>query len=441
MKELIIPIIFQLVLIFLNAVFACAEIAVLSVGEAKLEALSEQGDRRARRLFRLTENPARFLATIQVAITLSGFLGSAFAAENFSDPLVSVLIGAGVPLSEGTLDSICVVLITLVLSYLTLVFGELVPKRIAMKKAEGVALGISGAVSFISAVFAPIVWFLTLSCNIALRIIGIDPDEAEDDVSEEEIRLMVDKIEEDVLDEEEKEMIHNLFEFDDLAVGEFATHRKEIDVLWADEGVDAWEETVNGTRHTIYPVCGQSVDDVVGIFDSRDYFRLADKSKESVMANAVKDAYFVPESVKADVLFKSMRKDGMRMAVVLDEYGGMVGIVTMNDLIGQLLGDFDEVGEEPAAPDILHLGDGVWQVRGTARLDDLAEEMNADLPTDEYDTFGGYVFAMHGSVPDDGEQPVFDCDGIEIRVEEIKDHKLERAIVRCRDGEDEEEDD
>lgn len=439
MKELIIPIILQVVLIFLNAVFACAEIAVLSVGEAKLEALSEQGDRRARRLFRLTENPARFLATIQVAITLSGFLGSAFAAENFSDPLVGALMAAGVPLSARTLDSICVVLITLVLSYLTLVFGELVPKRLAMKKAEGVALGISGAVSFISAVFAPIVWFLTVSCNIVLRLMGIDPDAAEDDVSEEDIRLMVDKIEEDILDDEEKEMIHNLFEFDDLAVGEFATHRKEIAVLWADEDVSAWEETVNSTRHTMYLVCGQSADDVVGVFDSRDYFRLADKSKESVMANAVKEAYFVPESVKADVLFKSMRKDGMRMAVVLDEYGGMVGIVTMNDLIGQLLGDFDEVGEEPAVPDILDLGDGVWQVRGTARLDELAEEMKADLPTDEYDTFGGYVFAMHGSVPDDGEQPVFDCDGIEIRVEEIKEHKLERAIVIRR--EDEEDDD
>jgi putative hemolysin len=340
MNYMFMQIILQIILILLNAVFACAEIAVISMNDNKLASMAASGDKRAIRLARLTSQPARFLATIQVAITLSGFLGSAFAADNFSDGIVDLLVNIGIPLSVSTLNSIAVILITLLLSYFTLVFGELVPKRIAMKKAESLALAMSSLITFISHLFAPIVWLLTNSTNGILRLLGIDPNTEENNVSEEEIRMMVDAgSEKGVIDPEEKEMIQNVFEFDDLPVSEFATHRTDISLLWLEESIEEWTKTIHETRHSLYPICDETVDHVIGVLNAKDYFRLEPKTKENILENAVKPAYFVPETICADVLFRQMKKSRNHFAVVLDEYGGMVGIVTMNDLLEQLVGD------------------------------------------------------------------------------------------------------
>ncbi|MEG0649514.1 MAG: hemolysin family protein [Oscillospiraceae bacterium] len=337
-------ILLQVFLIALNAVFACAEIAVISMNDNRLAKLAAEGDKRAIRLARLTSQPARFLATIQVAITLSGFLGSAFAAENFSDGLVSWLISLGVAVPAATLDAIAVVVITLVLSYFTLIFGELVPKRVAMHKAEALALGMSALITGIAKLFAPIVWFLTISTNAILRLMGIDPSAEDDEVSEEEIRMMVDVGSENgAIDYEEKQFIQNVFEFDDLTVGDIATHRTELSLLWLEENMEDWKATIHNSRHTLYPVCNESADDIVGILNAKDYFRLDDKSRDNVMQHAVKPAYFVPKSVKADVLFRNMKHSHNSLAVVLDEYGGVIGIVTLNDLVEQLVGDLGDV--------------------------------------------------------------------------------------------------
>ena len=232
-------ILLQLILIALNAVFACAEIAVLSINEMKLERMAQQGDKRAGRLFALTREPARFLATIQVAITLSGFLGSAFAADNFSEPLVDWVLSLGVALPRATLDTIAVVLITLILSYFTLVFGELVPKRVAMKRPEDIGLRISALVYAISRIFKPLVWMLSVSTNAMLRLLGIDPDEADEAVSEEEIRMMVDAgSEKGAIDQQEREFIENVFEFDDLTAKDIATHRVEAVILYLEESME-----------------------------------------------------------------------------------------------------------------------------------------------------------------------------------------------------------
>ena len=240
--------------------------------------MADQGDKRAKRLFRLTREPAKFLATIQVAITLSGFLGSAFAADNFSDPLVDWVINLGITVPGATLDTIAVVLNTLILSYFTLVFGELVPKRVAMKKAE--ALGL-----------------------------GIDPNEEGEQVSEEEIRMMVDAgSEKGAIDEQEKEFIQNVFEFDDLTAREIAVHRTDVTMLWVEDSMEEWNKTIHNSRHTLYPVCGDSADNIIGILNAKDFFRLDDKGRESVMQNAVKTPFFVPETIKADVLFRKMKK-------------------------------------------------------------------------------------------------------------------------------------
>lgn len=289
----------QAVLILLNAVFACAEIAVISMNDMKLEQLAAQGDRRAIRLSRLVSQPARFLATIQVAITLSGFLGSAFAADNFAARLTEWLLSLGIPVPASTLNTVSVVIITLILSYVTLIFGELVPKRLAMKRAESLALGIANLVSLISKLFAPIVWALTASTNLVLRLCGVDPDAEDEEVSEEEIRLLVEKGgSKGVIAPQETTFIQNVFEFNDLTVEEFATHRTDVCHLCLDEPQEAWETTIHDSRHSRYPVCESTVDQVVGILDAKRYFRLSDKSRESVMQHAVTPPWFIPETVR-----------------------------------------------------------------------------------------------------------------------------------------------
>ena len=423
----------QLILIALNAVFACAEIAVLGVSDTKLNKLASEGNKKAKRLARLTKQPARFLSTIQVAITLSGFLGSAFAADNFAEPLAKWVVTLGAPAAyEATYEKIALILVTLILSYVTLIFGELVPKRVAQRKAEKIALALSPTVSFISKLFAPIVWLLTASTNGVLRLLGIDPNQNEEEASEEDILMMVDAgSQSGTIDDDEKEFIQNIFAFDDLTAGELATHRTEVAMLWMDEDMEEWDKTIHENRHTMYPVCHETVDDIVGVLNAKDYFRLASRDRETVMAEAVKPAYFIPEGVKADVLFRNMKKTRNSFAIVLDEYGGMRGIVTTNDLVERLVGSIadDEEHEQEQEPEILALEDGTWKIRGTAVIGDVEETLGIELSDDDFDTFGGLVFAALGQIPEDGTTCEVTTDNLEIQVLNVTDHQMDTAIV------------
>lgn len=424
----------QVVLIALNAVFASAEIAIISMNDNKLAKMAQEGNKKAIKLAKLTSKPARFLATIQVAITLSGFLGSAFAADNFSDKLVVLIMKTGVNIPEKTLDSVVVILITLILSYFTLVFGELVPKRVAMRKAESLALGMASMITFISKVFAPLVSLLTVSTNLVLRLMRIDPDAADDDVSEEDIRMMVDAgSEKGAIDSTEKEFIQNVFEFDDLAVEEIAVHRTEVSLLWMEESVEEWNKTINGSRHTMYPVCDETVDNIVGILNAKDYFRLADKSKKNILKNAVTPAYFVPESIKADVLFKNMKDSRNTFAVVLDEHGGTTGIITMSDLLEQLVGDFDADRPVKAEPSIQRLDSKTWKILGTAELDDIERELGVSFGDNENNTFSGLIFDTLGAVADDGSSFELNAYNLIIKVTGVTDHQVDSAVV-CLDN-------
>lgn len=433
-SSLIFLLLLQAVLIFLNAVFASAEIAVLSINETKLERMAQEGNNRAKRLFRLTREPARFLATIQVAITLSGFLGSAFAADNFSEPLVDWILSLGVNIPRATLDAAAVIVITLVLSYFTLIFGELVPKRIAMKKPEQLAMGISGLVSGISIVFKPVVSFLSISTNLVLRLCGIDPNEEEEKVSEEEIRMMVDAgSEKGTIDHQEKEFIQNVFEFNDIMVESIATHRTDVTILWMEEDMDSWAETIHNSRHTRYPVCDGSPDNVVGVLNAKDYFRLEDKSRENVLQNAVYPAYFVLETTKADVLFKNMKANKKSMAIIIDEYGGMTGIVTLYDLIEELVGDLEDEPLEYKNDDpyIEKVDENTWQVKGNVELEDIEEALNVDIASAEFDTFTGLVFEELGRIPEDGEQDInLKIQDIQVHISSVKDHQIEKAEIK-----------
>ena len=419
----------QVVLIALNAIFACAEIAVISMNDNKLAKMAAEGDKRAVRLARLTNQPARFLATIQVAITLSGFLGSAFAAENFSGRLVDWLLGLGVPLAPDALETIAVVFITIVLSYFTLVFGELVPKQVAMRKAESLALGMSGLVSGISKLCAPLVWLLTVSTNGVLRLMGIDPNAQVEEVSEEEIRMMVDAgNEKGTIDNEEREFIQNVFEFDNLPVVEIITHRTDITLLYLEDSLEVWDQTIRDTRFTYYPVCDETPDQIVGVLNTKIYFRMKDKTKESVMEQAVTDAYVVPESLKADVLFRNMKKEHEQFAVVLDEYGGFSGIVTIKDLIEELVGDLeDDVLPEETVEKIIFLEENVWQAEGGALLEELSQVLEMPLESEEYDTLNGLVFHHLGTSPE--VDSVVELKGLQIVVTKMHNYQVETAVL------------
>ena len=420
----------QLVLIALNAVFACAEIAVISMNDNKLAKMAAEGDKRAMRLARLTSQPARFLATIQVAITLSGFLGSAFAADNFAGMLVTGLQKLNLPLSEDALHSASVVLITIALSYITLVFGELVPKQVAMRNAEKLALGMSGLISGISSLCAPLVWLLTASTNGVLRLLGIDPNAQPEEVSEEEIRMMVDAGNESgTIDNEEREFIQNVFEFDKLSAEEIVTHRTEVTFLYLEDDLDTWDKTITESRFTYYPICDGTPDRVAGVLNSKIYFRMKDRTKKSVLKQAVTEACVVPESLKADVLFRNMKKEHQQIAIVLDEYGGMSGIVTIKDLIEELVGDLeDDVPEVAEAESITLLEENLWQVDGSVLLEELSEVLGMKLESEEYDTLNGLVFHHLETSPEVDSQVILN--GLHISVTKIRSYQVDTALVR-----------
>ena len=418
----------QLVFIALNAIFACAEIAVISINDVKLAKLAASGDKRAIRIARLTSQPARFLATIQISITLAGFLGSAFAADNFAGKLVELLLKTGTTIPAHTLNAISVVLITLILSYFTLVLGELVPKRLAMKKAERIAFALSGIISAISTVFKPLVWLLTASTNGILRLLGINPNEEDSSVTEEEIRMMIDAgSEKGAIEADEKELLQNVFEFNDVSAADMLTHRTMVDMLWLEESDEAWAKLVSSTNHSYYPICADTADDVVGILRARDYLRLSERTRDNVMANAVSEPLFVPESVKADDLFREMRRSRDHFAVVLDEYGGMSGIVTMNDIVEQLVGDID--GQQDDEEAIVPIDGGRYSVGGCAPLEDIAEKLGLDLPTDEFDTIGGLIFSACDTIPPDGSRFSVKVCGISADVDRIMDHRIVHAVI------------
>ncbi|MDR3324727.1 MAG: hemolysin family protein [Spirochaetaceae bacterium] len=338
-------ILFQLSLICVNAFFSAAEIALISFNATKAEKKAEGGNKKAIRLLKLKEKPEKFLATIQVGITLAGFMASAFAANGFSGRLVAFFTSFDTGISTGALTKIAVVVITLILSLFTIVLGELVPKRVAMKKADKLAYFASAIISFISRLFAPLIWLLSLCTNLILRIVRIDPQSDENEITEEEIRLMVDAgSAQGAIEEREKEIINNVFEFDDKNAGDLMTHRLDTVILWLKEGDTDWEKKIVENRHSHYPVCGKTVDDIKGVLSTRDFLLLDKRDRTSVLATeppqAMHAAQFVPESLKADVLFKNMKQSGNHFALVLDEYGGFSGVITMNDVLAAIVGKF-----------------------------------------------------------------------------------------------------
>ncbi|WP_297238467.1 hemolysin family protein [uncultured Faecalicoccus sp.] len=423
----------QVILICVNAVFAGAEIAVVSMNGATLQARAEEGNKRAKVLLKLVENPSRFLATIQVAITLAGYLGSAYATDSFADPLVKLLNSLNIPISEGTLRSFCPLVITLIMSFFSIVFGELVPKRIAMQNKEKMSYALSGTLSFISKAFAPLVWLLTNSTNLVLRLCHIDPDE-EEEVTEEEIRMMVSQsMSQGQIEQDENAMIQNIFDFNDVSLDEICTHRKEVTGLDLDDDLDVWDAAINETTYDCYPIYKDSQDQIVGVLDAKKYLRMEKRTKENVLQQAILKPLFVLEGMKADHLLLKMKQTKSTFAIVLDEYGGFVGVVTLKDLLVLLVEDPQEEGQSNESEGIVRLDEHTWRIQGEAMLEDINQILGLSLSDEEYDTFNGYVLdALGGSLPDDNENFELDLDELIVKARMGTDHRIEEAVVQIK---------
>ncbi len=430
------PLLLQFVLIFFNAFFACGEIAILQLNENKLRKQAEEGDKKAGKLLALASSPNKFLSTIQIGITLAGFLGAAFAADNFASLLTDWLLSVGLNMSRNALNTLCVVIITIVLSYFTLILGELVPKRVAMQKPEAVANIVGPVILKLAAIFRPIVFFLSKSTNGVLRLIRINPNAQGDEVTEEEIRMMVDIGEETgAIDTSEREMIENIFEFNNISAEDVMTHRTDVTSIWVDEENREILSIILETGLSRFPVYDEDNDDIIGVLNTRDYLLNSAKEDKKTVRELMRPAYFVPESVQADVLFRDMQKSKVHMAVVVDEYGGMAGIVTMEDLLEEIVGNIYDEFDPPKETEIEQIGENLWRVSGTAELEALEEATDTEIPQkEEYDTLGGLIFSQFSSIPQDGSQPEVTIGQLKIAVETILDHRVESALVEKLDA-------
>ena len=366
------------ILILLNALFASTEIAFISLNDAKIEKQAKEGNKKAKQIRKMLKEPSRFLATIQIGITLAGFLSSAFAADAFADDLAPALQNL-LPLSLSAWRSISIILITIILSYFSLVFGELVPKRLAMRNAEKVAYRNVGLIRFISIIAAPFVKLLTVSTNGISKLFGVSETD-EDTVTEEEIRMMVDVGEEKgSIDEEEKELINNVFEFDDKLASEVMIHRKDIYAIDINSDIDNILKELDEYKYSRIPVYEDNIDNIVGMLFIKDLIANVKRNEKLKIANILREAYYVPENKPINELFKDMKRNKQQIGIVLDEYGGTAGLITMEDIIEEIVGNiFDEYDDEENEYE--QLDDNTFMISGSVSIHDLRKILNVEIP-------------------------------------------------------------
>ncbi len=418
----------QLVLIAVNALFAATEIAVISLNETKVRRMAEGGDRKAAKMLRMVTEPTGFLSTIQICITLAGFLGSAFAADNFSDKLVNWLINdcevSGV--SPSALDTISVIIITLVLSYFTLVLGELVPKRVAMKRSESIARAVSGLMIAMTAALRPIIWLLTVSTNGVLRLCGIDPEDNAEEVSEEEIIMMLDEGEEaGSIESGEKELIKNVFSLNDTTAEDVMVHRSQVTFLRRDDTRDALLNKIAESGYSRFPVYGENIDDIVGILYAKTYLTAQSRGERCEMKDFLMPPRFVHASTHINRILLDMQREHAHMAVVVDDYGGVIGIITLEDILEELVGEIWDESDE-VIENIRERSDGSYDINGSTRLSDMCESIGCSIDS-EADTVGGWVTEMLGGIPESGES--FECGGMHVTVESTDKRRVLKVNV------------
>ncbi len=434
MSTIMLQLFVQVILILINAFFAATEIAVLGLNANKLRKLEESGDKLATKLLHMIEEPAGFLSTIQIGITLAGFLGSAFAADGFSEYLVTFICVdlqvTAIPVA--VVDTLSVILITIILSYFTLIFGELVPKRIAMQKPMEMARFSCQVVSILSVLVRPVVSLLSLSTNGVLRMLGMKTDVDEEKVTEDEIRMMIDLGNENgAIDEDEKELLYNVFAFSDQRVSDVMTRAADVVALSVDADRQTVLETIRTSGCSRYPVYGEDENHILGVLNARDFLMNCATGAEKSMKDLMRPAYLVPESLPADDLWKDMQRKKIHLSVVMDEYGEMAGVVTMEDLLEELVGNIYDEFDSVEPPEYEQLGENLWRVSGGLSVAELSELVHIEIPENgDYDTVGGMVLSGLRTIPEDGEKPMVVLHGLELQVELVEEHRIRRVQIR-----------
>ena len=421
-------------LILLNAFFAMTEIAFVSLNDAKIDVLAKSGDKKAIKIKKLLDVPSKFLATIQIGVTLAGFLSSAFAAESFADDLAPLLA----PFLGSSAKSIAIVLVTVLLSFFTLIFGELVPKRIGMKNHEKIAFATVGIIRGFSIILAPFVKILTASTNAVSKIFGVTESD-EEVVTEEEIRMMVDAGEEKgAIEEEEKEMINNVFEFNDIVVSEIMVPRNDLYALDVNLTVEElFEELGNDRTNSRIPLYEDDIDNIKGVLYIKD---VLNKPKETKLRDLMREAYYVPETKKINELFDELKRLKIQMAIVIDEYGGTAGLVTMEDVLEEIVGDiFDEYDEIENLYEVID--DKTYLFDAGIPIYDLSKVLGIDIEEGDYDTLSGYMLELLGRLPKEGEHPVVETDKLRMKVEDFKDKRILTVRIEILDKKQEDDED
>lgn len=444
MSDIIKQLLLQLVLILLNAFFAATEIAVISLNENKIKALADDGDKKASKMLKIIKDPTQFLSTIQIGITLAGFLGSAFAADNFSSRLTARLIDAFNinPTHAGKIQTVSVIITTLILSYFTLILGELVPKRIAMRHKEKLARAVCGIVSGLTVILKPIIWFLTVSTNAVLRLFGINPNDKEEAVSEEDIVIMLDAGgDEGTLKQDDINYIKNVFKLEHLCAADIMTHRSALVAVPDDISSKDLLDIIENEGYSRIPVYHDSVDHIIGILHANEYLLKHDRENFK-LTDILHDPEFVPETIRLDKLFKEMQTEHNHMSVVVNEYGLTLGIVTMEDVIEELVGEIwdekDEVESDPIVPD----GENKYRVKTSVSLEDFFDFFSIKNEGDfESSTVNGWLSECCGNIPEVGYEMTYENLGIIVtQADEQMTHEIEVTVIPTPDDEEDDDD-
>jgi len=416
------------ILIGLNAFFAASEIAFIALNDTKIEKQAKEGNKKAKQIEKMLETPSKFLSTIQIGITLAGFLSSAFASDAFASKLAPVLNNM-IPIGINIWQNISILIITIILSFFTIVFGELVPKRLAMKHYEKIAFATIGIIRTISIITAPFVKLLSVTTNAISKIFGVGENE-EEIVTEEEIKMMVDQGKEDgTIQEDEKEYINNVFEFNDIVASEIMTHRTDMFAVDINTGANELLEEIikDDCKHSRIPVYDETVDEIKGILYVKDIIKNIGK-KTFKIKNIMKEAYFVSQNKLINELFKEMQKNKKQMAIVVDEYGGTAGLITMEDILEEIVGDiFDEYDE--FEEEYEKIDDKTYIISGKMPIYDVNKLLNSNIPEGDYDTLSGYLQEELGRIPTDEENPIIETKELTFKIEEYEDKRIIKVKV------------
>ena len=419
-------------LLLINAFFAAAEMAIVSVNKNKINSLAEEGNKKALALKKLTSEPTKFLSTIQVGVTLSGLFASASATTGISAQLDNLLKNIGVPYSA----QISVVIVTIILSYFTLVFGELFPKRMALQKSEAISMFAVKPLIFISKITSPFVKLLSGSTNTLVKLSGIKTDNLEEEVSKEEIKSLIEVGQEQgVINETEKEMIQGIFDFDDTLAKEVMTPRTDVFMINIETPIDKIKKQIMEENFSRIPVYEEDSDNIIGILYIKDFYAEAlDKGIENInIREMLRKPYFVPETKNIDDLFKELQSTKNHMAILIDEYGGFSGIVTIEDLIEEVMGNiFDEYDE--SEPDIKKLDSNTYLVNGLLPIGELNEHLHLSLESENTDTIGGFIINLMGAIPTSNDCPAIKYENLTFKIEEVNEKRIEKLILSIVPG-------